>query len=204
MICRDEKRTEPTRPTLEREDQSGEVTDLLEAWNRGEKGAEDRLAVAIYPELRRLTAARLVGFSGEVSLQATELAHEVYFKLRGQIRTSWRNRAQLFAVLSRLTRRLLVDHARRRSSWKRGGAIEIVTLEPSMRISEGREIDLVALDRALSELAEIDEEAVRVVEALFFSGLTHDEASLALGMGRATVGRKWRFARAWLQKRLSS
>ncbi|MEM8998328.1 MAG: ECF-type sigma factor [Acidobacteriota bacterium] len=176
---------------------------LLDSWNRGSGGARDALAEAIYPELRRLAAARIAEWSGDVSIQATELAHEAYFKLIDQRRTRWKNEAQLFAVLSRLIRRLLVDHYRRRSRQKRGGGAEAITLDTDLLVGDGARLDVLALDRALAELSAIDDVAVQVVEVLFFSGLTHDEAGPALGLGRATVGRKWRFARAWLSTRLA-
>lgn len=198
---------EPAEPAVSPagvQEPCAEIEDLLAAWNQGQEGARERLVAAIYPALRRLAGAHLARWSGEVSLQATELVHELYFKLLGQTQRSWQNRAQLFAVLSRLTRQLLVDHARHRSRQKRGGALETVPLEASMLTSERREIDIVALDQALAALAAIDEKAVQVVEVLFFAGLTHDEAAFALGVGRATVGRKWRFARAWLQQRLAA
>ncbi|MEM7585553.1 MAG: ECF-type sigma factor [Acidobacteriota bacterium] len=176
---------------------------MLKAWNRGESDAAERLATALYPSLRRLAGARLSQWPHEVSLQATELAHEVYFKLLGQTQTTWRNRTQLYAVLARLMRRQLVDYVRHRSRQKRGGHLDAITLDASMLAIEGRAVEILALDAALAELASIDETAVRVVETLFFGGLTHDEAAEALGLGRATVGRKWRFARAWLKKRLA-
>ncbi|MEM7356827.1 MAG: ECF-type sigma factor [Acidobacteriota bacterium] len=192
----------PKRPA-EADDPQSDVSRLLAAWNEGQGDAPDRLAEAIYPELRRLACFHLANWSGDVSLQATELVHEIYFKLLGQTRASWHNRAQFFAVLSRLMRRLLVDRARYRARQKRGGAAPDLTLEDSMVSFDGRDIDLIALDEALDELTRIDTQAVEVVEALFFAGQTHDEASTALGLGRTTVGRKWRFARAWLRKRLA-
>ena len=178
------------------------IDHLLESWNQGSDAARDELAEAIYPELRRLAAARLARWSGDISIQATELAHEAYFKLIEQNRVTWSNKAQLFAVLSRLIRRLLVDHCRRRSRQKRGGDAEAITLDVGMLAEDSPSLDVLALDRALSELSAIDETAVQVVEVLFFAGLTHDEAGPALGLGRATIGRKWRFARAWLASKL--
>lgn len=180
----------------------GEITQLLAAWNAGDEDARERLVETIYPELRRLAGFHLAHRPGDVSLQATELAHEAYFKLIGQTRMTWENRAQFFAVLSQLLRRVLVDRARHRSREKRGGDQEKLPIDEVVVRVEGRDVDILALDHALAELAEIDEASVRVVEALFFAGLTHDEAAVALGVGRATVGRSWRFARAWLQKRL--
>ena len=180
------------------------IDHLLESWNTGSETARDELAEVIYPELRRLAAARLARWSGDVSIQATELAHEAYFKLIEQNRVTWHNKTQLFAVLSRLIRRLLVDHSRHRSRQKRGGAEQAITLDAGLLAESSGSVDFVDLDAALDELATIDETAVQVVEVLFFAGLTHDEAAPALGLGRATVGRKWRFARAWLASRLAS
>ena len=145
-----------------------------------------------------------LGLVGEISLQATELAHEAYFKLLRQDREGWKNRAQLFAVLSRLIRRLLVDHARHRERRKRGGDVHKVTLDATILAGTEPSVDVIVLEQALGDLTRIDLLAAQVVEVLFFGGLTHDEASEALGVGRATVGRKWRFARAWLATRLAA
>ena len=186
------------------QDSEGAVTELLGAWRAGRDDALDDLAKVIYPGLRRLAAARLSAWSGEISLQATELAHEAYFKLLRQDREGWKNRAQLFAVLSRLIRRLLVDHARHRERRKRGGDVHKVTLDATILAGTEPSVDVIVLEQALGDLTRIDLLAAQVVEVLFFGGLTHDEASEALGVGRATAGRKWRFARAWLATRLAA
>ena len=191
-------------PVPGNKDSEGAVTELLGAWRAGQDDALDELAEVIYPGLRRLAAARLAAWSGEISLQATELAHEAYFKLLRQDREGWKNRAQLFAVLSRLIRRLLVDHARHRERRKRGGDAQKVTLDASVLAGAEPSVDVIVLEQALGDLDRIDPLAAQVVEVLFFGGLTHDEASEALGVGRATVGRKWRFARAWLATRLAA
>ena len=193
----------PSHESTQEEHSFHDLDRLLGAWNQGEDGAAEELATAIYPQLRKLAAARLAGWSGDISLQATELAHEAYFKLLSQTQTHWQNPSQLFAVLSRLIRRLLVDHCRHRSRHKRGSGVEPVTLEADLLVGDRREIDVLGLDQALSELAQIDPVATQVVEVLFFAGLTHDEAGPALGLSRASVGRKWRFARAWLQAKLA-
>ena len=190
----------PTHESTREKHTDDDLDRLLNAWSQGEEGAADELATAIYPRLRKLAAARLAGWSGDISLQATELAHEAYFKLLSQTRTEWQNPAQLFAVLSRLIRRLLVDHCRHRGRHKRGGGAEPVTLGADLLVGDRRELDVLDLDQALAELALIDPVATQVVDVLFFAGLTHDEAGPALGLSRATIGRKWRFARAWLDK----
>lgn len=193
----------PTHESTQDQPTTHDLDRLLDAWSRGEDGAADELATAIYPRLRKLAAARLAGWSGDISLQATELAHEAYFKLLSQTQTQWQNPAQLFAVLSRLIRRLLVDHCRHRARHKRGRGAEPVTLVSELLVGERREVDVLDLDRALDELARIDPVATQVVDVLFFAGLTHDEAGPALGLSRASIGRKWRFARAWLEAKLA-
>jgi len=180
-----------------------DVTALLHRSSGGRDEVRELLAERIYPELRRLAVHVLGGRPGEGSLQVTELVHEAYLRLVDQRRADWRDRGHFFAVAASLMRRALVDHLRRRGSRKRGGELRRTTLGEVGAAAEGvPEVDLLDLDRALERLAAIDPAAVRVVEVRFFAGMGVDETAEALGMGRTTVVRKWRFARAWLREEL--
>jgi RNA polymerase sigma factor (TIGR02999 family) len=179
----------------------GRVTALLAAWCDGDPAARERLLPLVYDDLRR-AARRRLGREGRAhTLSATALVHEAYLRLVGQRSSRWESRAQFLAVASEVMRRVLVDHARRRLAAKRGGGRAGVTLEPSPAVAE-REVDVLALDLALRELAGLDPRSARVVELRFFGGLSIEEAASALGVSHATVEREWTAARAWLYRRL--
>ena len=116
--------------------------------------------------------------------------------------TTWQNRNHFFAIAGRLLRRVLIDHLRHRRALKRGGGLHNITLEGVQLCDEDGQaspIDLISLERSLVRLSEIDELAVKIVEIRFFAGLDHNEAAEVLGVGRSTVVRRWRYARAWLE-----
>ena len=135
------------------------------------------------------------------TLRPTALVHEVYLRLVGDHDVAWRSRAQFFAVAAEMMRRILVDHARARGAAKRGAGWRKVSLDETVAGGE-REIDLVALDEALKELAMIDLRQSRIVELRFFSGLSNEAAAEVIGVSPATVKREWAVARAWLYRRL--
>ncbi len=178
------------------------VTRLLVDWTDGSVAARDELMPLVYEELRRLAGARLRGERADHTLQATAIVHEAYIRLVDQTRVEWRNRAHFFAIAARLIRRILVDHARRRCAQKRGGGDVRVTLDEQLVAPAMREIDLVALDDAMRELAELDPELSGLVELRFFGGLTIRETAESLGVSAATVKREWATARAWLHQRI--
>src|SRR5262245_62547615 len=177
----------------------GDVTRLLHAWRDGDESARDRLIPIIYQELRRRAGRKLRGERRGHTLRPTDLVHETYLRLCAQ-NPAWQNREQLFAVASRLMRRILVDHARMRAAAKRGGFR--VTLAEGLASTPAAEVDLLDLDAALEELAVLDERAVRLVELRFFGGLKVEEAAEALGVSVATANREWVTARSWLHRRL--
>ena len=154
----------------------------------------------VYPSLQRIAGSRLAG-AGDVTLDATELVHEAYLRL-GEQRSEWRSREQFFAIAARVMRRIVIDHLRRRERVKRGGGQQKVALHTGILVGEPFDLDLMALDDALSELAAVDESAVRVVEMRFFSGMKTEEIASSLRTSPSTVERRWRFARAWLERRL--
>jgi len=182
---------------------SHEVTQLLLAWSGGDEQALDRLVPLVYDELRRLAQSYMRRERADHTLQTTALIHEAYLRLIDANRVQWRNRAHFFGVASRLMRQILVTIARERGAQKRGGGAEQVSLDEGMMIDEGRDEDLVALDEALGELAQIDARKAQVVEMRFFGGLTEDEIAATLNVSTETVRRDWRLARSWLRRELS-
>ena len=178
------------------------VTSLLRAWSAGDPEAGRRLVPLVYGELRRRAGAYLRRERPGHTLQPTALVHEAWLRLAGQD-VDWRNRSQFFGMASQLMRRILVDHARRRGAARRGGGGLQVPLEEAMGTTAGGDrVDLVRLDEALTELAEIDPRQGRIVELRFFGGLTTEETAGLLGVSPATIKRDWTVAKAWLFDRL--
>lgn len=186
---------------------AGEVTALLRAWQSGDADAEDSLLPMIYDELRRRAASCLIGERPGHTLQPTALVHEAYLRLIDQEQSGWRDRAHFFAIAARLMRQILVDHARRRDSAKRGGGRPPVPIDavevPALEAAEGS-LDLASFDDALDGLATFDPEGAKLVELRFFGGLSIEETAEALGVSRPTVVRRWRAVRAWLYGELGS
>src|SRR5499426_2848206 len=182
---------------------SHEVTQLLLAWSEGDRQALDRLVPLVYDELRRLAHGYMRRERAGQTLQTTALIHEAYLRLIDANQVQWRNRAHFFGVAARLMRQILVAIARERGYQKRGGGARQVSLDEAMMIDEGRDEDLVALDEALGELAQIDARKAQVVEMRFFGGLTEDEIAATLNVSTETVRRDWRLARSWLRRELS-
>jgi RNA polymerase sigma factor (TIGR02999 family) len=180
---------------------TSQVTRLLHAWSDGDASALDQLIPLVYADLRRVAGRRLRRDWREGTLSATGLVHETYLRLLGQRAAHWRNRGQFFAVAAELMRRILVDHARRRAAAKRGSGLRLA-LEDAAAAEPPRDVDLIALDHALTELGVLDARPARVVEMRFFGGLSNPEVAEALGVSHATVERDWGWARAWLRQRL--
>jgi RNA polymerase sigma-70 factor (ECF subfamily) len=180
------------------------VTALLDSWSRGEASARDQLFPIVYAELRRRAASALRSEAAGHTLQPTALVHEAYIRLADQ-NAGWKNRTQFFAVASRIMRRILVDHARARAAAKRPPKQLQMTLSPEqLGISGPPEVDLIALDDALEELAAADPRQAQVVEFRFFGGLTQEEIATALDVSQATLNRDWRVAKAWLYDRIAA
>ncbi len=177
------------------------VTTLLQAWSQGDESARDQLIPLVYDELKKRAAAYLRRERREHTLSPTALVHESYLRLIGQ-KSPWQNRGQFFGVASQMMRRILVGHARARSAAKRPGSGLRVALQEDAGAVAPIEVDLILLDRALDELAVLDERQGRVVELRFFGGLSLEEIAENLGVSLATVNRDWRLARAWLYQRI--
>jgi RNA polymerase sigma factor (TIGR02999 family) len=181
-----------------------DVTVLLQEWQRGDVGAVERLLPLVYNELRRVARARLRREPEGHTLQAAALVHEAYLRLVGPSHPTPRNRAHLFAISARLMREILVDHARRTKARKRGGRGTTITLAESTPAPGIEVVDLLALDRALDELALLEPRLCQVVELKFFAGLNIGDTAEALKVSSATVARDWAIAKAWLSPKLTS
>jgi len=178
------------------------ITHLLSAAGSGDREALDRVFGLVYDELRRLAAAVRRNRASE-TLNATALVHEAYLKMLPSANQRWQDRVHFLRVAARAMRQVLADAAARRSTQKRGGGLALLTLDGSSPAeAELGPDDILDLHRALDELAELNPRQAEVVECRFYAGLSLEETAEALGVSVPTVTRDWRFARAWLSKRL--
>jgi RNA polymerase sigma-70 factor, ECF subfamily len=177
-----------------------EVTKLLVEWNNGNAAAKDLLVPMLYDELRRLAESYLRREGSAATLQATALVHEAYLRLVGNNLPDWQSRAHFFGVAANLMRQILVDHARRQKSAKRGGGALRVSLDEALDFAPEKSSEIIALDDALHSLAAVDERKCRIIELRFFGGFTLEETAQTLGVSIATVGKEQRLAEAWLHR----
>jgi len=181
-----------------------EVTDLLIEWSEGNQEALNELMPLVYDELRRVASRYLRKERTGHTLQTTALVHEAYLKLVDQKKMSWQNRVQFFAAAAQVMRHILVDYARNRRAFKRGGEYCRLSLDEAIISSEEKNPDLLTLHEALNNLTAIDAQQSRVVELRVFGGLTVEETAEALGISARTVKREWAMAKAWLHKQIKS
>jgi len=184
------------------QDSPHDVTLLLREWRHGDQVALDRLIPLVYEELHRLAHHYMKHERAGHSLQTTDLINETYLRLIDARQVDWRDRAHFFAVSANLMRRILVEFARARRAGKRGGNIRKVRIDESGFIALGRDPDLIALDDALKDLAEVDAREAHVVELRFFGGLSVEETGEVLKISAQTVMREWNHAKVWLLHQL--
>ena len=182
--------------------QPSDVTRLLDELRSGDRHALDRLLPLVYAELRQIAARALRDERGGHTLQPTALVHEAYLRMAGGENVPWQNRAHFLGCAARVMRNVLVDHARARRAGKRGGGGARVTLSEALGLADSRDLDLVALDDALTALAETDEQKARIVELRYFGGLGEVEVAEVLGVSERTVRRGWTMAKAWLRREM--
>lgn len=180
-----------------------QISELLVKWETGDKKALDLLFPLIYRELRILAHRRLRNERPDHTLQTTALVHEVYLHLEKQHPPHFQNRTHFVAVCALLMRQILTAYARARRAAKRGGGGGHVTLEDAHGLTQGRSVDLIALDDALNGLSRLDPTQSRVVELRFFGGLSIEETAGEMGISPATVKRLWSTARVWLYREMS-
>jgi RNA polymerase sigma factor (TIGR02999 family) len=183
-----------------------DISGLLRAWSSGDQGALERLTPFVYDELHRLAGRYMQGERPGHSLQTTALVNEAYMRLVDYKRMHWQDRAHFFAVSAQLMRRILVDRARRHNL-KRGGGVQLVSLDDAPEVAGGwdvdREMEMAALDDALNALALLDPRKVQVVEMRFFGGLSVEETAEVLKVSAVTVMRDWSTAKALLYRELN-
>jgi len=180
-----------------------DVTLLLAKWRGGDDQALEELVTLVYGELRRMAGRYLNHEHPGQTLQTHDLIHEAFLRLIDQRHVDWQNRAHFFGIAAQMMRRILTDHARRRSSGKNGGGAPHIVLGEIPDIAARSDTDILAVDEALTELKEVDEGLAQIVELRFFGGLQHEEIAAVLGISSPTVGRRFRLAKAWLYRRLS-
>lgn len=183
------------------------ITQLLEQWKNGDRSVENALISEVYPLLRAVAASQVRRVGGQLTLSATELAHEAYIRLQRQQLVDWQNRDQFFAIAATVVRRVLVDYLRERHADKRAGGKVMLALDDvhAGELSQPSDIvDWIALDQALTKLQTLDAEVAHVVELKLFSVLSADQIAEICRSSVATVGRQWRFAKSWLARELNA
>ena len=188
--------------------QSSRVTQLLEKFEPGDRHAAEQLFAEVYGELRSLAARYLRRERKDHTLQPTALVHEAYLKLVGQTGVDWQGRAHFLAIAAQAMREILVDHARRHHAAKRGGNRHRIALDENLVVATqstgcpGREVDLLALEEALTKLAKLDPCQAKMIELRFFGGLDIAQVAKVMGMSKRSVEREWTMVRAWLRREL--
>jgi RNA polymerase sigma factor (TIGR02999 family) len=174
------------------------VTQVLRASRGGSREALDRLFSLLYDELRRVAHRQLAGQPRDGTLNTSALIHEAYLRMVDQTQADWQDRAHFFAYAARTMRAIIVDYARRRQAGKRGGQATHFSLDERDLPVEAQADAIVAVDNALTRLAEVSDRLSQIVECRFFGGLSIDETAAALSLSDRTVRRDWTKAKAWL------
>ncbi|HRH43316.1 MAG TPA: sigma-70 family RNA polymerase sigma factor [Pyrinomonadaceae bacterium] len=180
------------------------ITQLLQELRGSGRNTLDEILPLVYDELRRLANSYLSRERDNHTLQPTALVHEAYLRLLGQKEIEWQNRAHFFGISARLMREILIEYARGRNRQKRGGEFKTqIALDEAISFGKETQLDVVAVDEALSKLEELDERQARIVEMKFFGGLTVEEIGEVLSISPATVKREWSTAKLLLYKMLN-
>jgi RNA polymerase sigma factor (TIGR02999 family) len=183
------------------------VTELLSRWSQGDLSARDELVPLVYDELRRIARRCFAGQSPSFTLQPTALVHEAYLRLVRQNSVNCRDRAHFFAMAAQMMRQILIDHARKAAAAKRGGSTITLALDdvgdhPPQ--SSRNNLDLIALDDAMNQLASLDARQCKIVELRFFGGLSIEETAEVIDISPATAKREWATARVWLHQAMDN
>jgi RNA polymerase sigma factor (TIGR02999 family) len=177
-----------------------DITRILNAIHSGEPRAADELLPLVYEELRRLAVYKMSHEARGHTLQATALVHEAWIRLAASERQNWENRGHFFAAAAEAMRRILVDHARRKQSLKRGGKVEHAEFDEASIVLAAPADELLAVHEALDELARQDAEAAELVKLRYFVGMTMEEAASVMNLSKRTAESLWTYARAWLKR----
>ena len=181
-----------------------ELTRILEEIEQGNSQAAEQLLPLVYNELRRLAAHKMSGEAGGHTLQATALVHEAWIRLVGGSTQRFQNREHFFAAAAEAMRRILVDHARRKKSLKRGSGVTAEEFNEGAIILAGPPDELLAVNEALDKLAAKDAPAAELVKLRYFVGMTMEQAASAMGMAPRSAERLWTYARAWLKREIGN
>ncbi|HEY2015517.1 MAG TPA: sigma-70 family RNA polymerase sigma factor [Bryobacteraceae bacterium] len=184
-------------------DPAHNVTVLLEKWSGGDQKAIEELMPLVYGELRRLAASQFRRERANHTLQSTAVVHEAFMRLVNQQDVRWQNRAHFYAIAAQMIRRILLDYARSSRAGKRGSGAVKLQLDDALAVPQHRDVDILALNDALEDLAKMDERQSRIVELRYFSGLSIEETAEVMQLSTATVKREWASARAWLFREMS-
>src|SRR6185436_4551252 len=177
-----------------------EVTQLLGDWSGGDDGALEKLFPLVQPELHRLAHHYMSRERAGHTLQTTAVLNEAYLQLVDSTKPVWQGRSHFIAAAAQIMRHIMVDHARKHQSLKRGGGALRVTLDEGALVTETRAQELLALDEALERLAVQDARKSQIVELRYFGGLTVEETAEFLKTSQRTVEREWTMAKAWLYR----
>ena len=179
-----------------------EVTRILNAIEQGDASVADELLPLVYHELRRLAAHKMASEASGHTLQPTALVHEAWLRLAGSNQQGWQNRAHFFGAAAEAMRRILVDHARRKQSAKRGGGVGHQDFDESALVLTAPPDELLAVHEALDKLTAEDPSAAELVKLRYFVGMTMEEAAAALGLCKRTAENLWSYARVWLHREI--
>ena len=183
------------------------ITSLLVDWSHGDQEAYQELVPLVYGELHRIARREMSKERPGHTLQPSALVNEAFLRLIDCDRVNWENRRHFFRLAAKMMRQVLINYAVARKSAKRGGAAQRVTLDEALVRDETRAMEmdeLLALNEALQRLEQEDERCAKVVELMFFGGLSEKETAAELGISDRTVKREWRYARLWLRRELAS
>ena len=190
---------QPTSPDI--------VAELLVRWNAGDVSARDALVPYVYDELRRIARRCLASQGRDHTLQPTALVHEAYLRLARRDAGNYRDRVHFFALSAQIMRQILIDHARKSSSAKRGANAITISLDEALDSPQDDSrkpgLDLIALDNAMNQLASLDPRQCKIVELRFFGGLSIEEAAEVVEISPATAKREWATARVWLHRTMT-
>ena len=180
-----------------------EITELLQAWSRGDSQALAKLVPLVDRELRNIAHAYMSRERAGHTLQTTALVNEALIRFIATEKISWQSRTHFYSLVARRMRQILIEHARAQLTEKRGNRAEHIEMADAVQLSSEASQELIILDESLTKLSKIDERKADIVEYRYFGGFTLEEVAELLGVSQSTVEREWRFARSWLKREMT-
>ena len=181
-----------------------EITELLQAWGKGDSHALSKLIPLVDDELKKIARAKMAKERSGHILQTTALINEALMRLIEAERIDWQSRTQFYGLVAKRMRQVLVDYARKEIAAKRGKRPEHIDVDEAVFLSSETSEELIMLDEALTKLAKIDELKAKIIEHCYFGGFTQKEVAKILDIPPATVEREWRLAKSWLKREITS